>query len=274
MNNGNNREIVIAMSRYSVIVKAIERHLADLDFSVSTISERLEEHMERYGGRAALYIMYLPADIAEDPATRAQFFRLCGLAEEKDQKVMLIGEQRSYDDLMAHLPALRQYMWINRPVNVEELGKKIFSVLDGEETGYESVKENAGEGVSSGKHKRILVVDDDPAYAKMVRLWIKDQYRVDIVTAGMQAISFLLRQEESDPVDLILLDYEMPVVDGPQVLQMLRQESATSHIPVIFLTGIGTKEAVSRVMELRPDGYLLKSTTRDNLLAFLQKKLG
>ena len=108
----------------------------------------------------------------------------------------------------------------------------------------------------------------------MVRLWIKDKYRVDIVTAGMQAISFLLRQEEGDKVDLVLLDYEMPVVDGPQVLQMLRQEEATAHIPVIFLTGVGTKEAVSRVMGLRPDGYVLKTTSRENLLAYLEKKLG
>lgn len=85
----------------------------------------------------------------------------------------------------------------------------------------------------------------------------------------MQAITFLLKKK----VDLILLDYEMPVVDGPQVLQMLRQEDATKDIPVIFLTGNGTKEAVSRVMALKPSGYILKSTTRENLLNLLKAKL-
>ncbi len=273
MNKGDQREIMILMSRFSMIVKAIERRLAELDFKVSNVSEHLQEHVERYGGRVALFIMYLPADIAEDSATRSMFFRLCSLADEKNQKVILIGEQRSYDDLMSHHPSMRQYMWINRPVNIEDLEKRIFSILDGEEAGNDSKQESAGEVATSGKQKRILVVDDDPSYAKMVRLWIKDKYRVDIVTAGMQAISFLLRQG-GEQVDLILLDYEMPVVDGPQVLQMLRQEEATSHIPVIFLTGVGTKEAVSRVMELHPDGYLLKTTSRENLLAFLQKKLG
>ena len=99
------------------------------------------------------------------------------------------------------------------------------------------------------------------------------KYRVDIVTAGMQAITFLVKVPEDEKVDLILLDYEMPVVDGPQVLQMLRQEEATAHIPVIFLTGIGTKEAVSRVMSLRPDGYILKSTTKAEILETLGKKL-
>ena len=84
----------------------------------------------------------------------------------------------------------------------------------------------------------------------------------------MQAITFLLKNE----VDLILLYYEMPVVDGPQVLQMLRQEPATANIPVVFLTGIGTRESVARVMSLKPEGYILKSTTREDLLAFLDGK--
>ena len=86
----------------------------------------------------------------------------------------------------------------------------------------------------------------------------------------MQAITYLLKT----PVDLILLDYDMPVVDGPQVLQMLRQENATKDIPVVFLTGVGTKEEVERVMALHPSGYILKSTTRDNLLTYLKTKLG
>ena len=74
-------------------------------------------------------------------------------------------------------------------------------------------------------------------------------------------------------MDLILLDYEMPVVDGPQVFQMLRQEPATRNIPVIFLTGVGTREGVERVMALKPDGYVLKSTTKSKLLESLREKL-
>ena len=57
------------------------------------------------------------------------------------------------------------------------------------------------------------------------------------------------------------------------MLQMLRQEPATAKIPVIFLTGVGTKDAVERVMALKPDGYVLKSTTRENLLKYLRGKV-
>lgn len=112
-------------------------------------------------------------------------------------------------------------------------------------------------------------MDDDPDYAKMVQGWLKGNYQVYSVTNGMNAISFLL----ATPTDVILLDYEMPVVDGPQVLQMLRQEQATKDIPVVFLTGVGTREGVARVMALKPDGYILKSTTKEKLLEYLREKI-
>ena len=132
-------------------------------------------------------------------------------------------------------------------------------------------KENKDEGSEKRAEdkKKILIVDDDPSYAGMVRTWIKDIYKTTVVTAGMQAITFLLKNH----VDLILLDYEMPVVDGPQVLQMLRSEPATADIPVVFLTGVSTKEEIMRVLALKPDGYILKTTPRDDILVYLQKKL-
>ena len=55
---------------------------------------------------------------------------------------------------------------------------------------------------------------------------------------------------------------------------MLREVPETAAIPVIFLTGVGTKEAVQRVMALKPDGYVLKTTTRDDLLKYLKGKIG
>lgn len=59
--------------------------------------------------------------------------------------------------------------------------------------------------------------------------------------------------------DLWLLDYEMPVVDGRQVLEMIRTETEFTDIPVIFLTSKGDRESVMNVMSLKPEGYLLKT---------------
>ena len=86
----------------------------------------------------------------------------------------------------------------------------------------------------------------------------------------MQAITFLFKRK----VDLILLDYEMPVTTGPQVLRMLRSEPETAQIPIVFLTGIGDAESVKQVIALKPDGYLLKSTPRPELLNWLKLFFG
>ena len=76
--------------------------------------------------------------------------------------------------------------------------------------------------------------------------------------------------------DLILLDYEMPVTSGPQLLEMIRSEPKLDSTPVIFLTGKGDRESVLKVLSLKPDGYLLKSMPRENILAavedFFEKK--
>ncbi len=123
------------------------------------------------------------------------------------------------------------------------------------------------------KQYRILIVDDDPAYAKMIKAWIKDIYRVDVVTAGAQAITFLGRLPGDKKVDMILLDYEMPVMNGPQVFKLLKEEPVTKDIPVIFLTGAGNEEALSLIKSLEPKGYISKTSTRDELLEYLGERL-
>lgn len=120
-------------------------------------------------------------------------------------------------------------------------------------------------------HKRemppILLVDDDPDYLKMVKGWISRKYRVAIVNSGMQAATYLANNKPS----LILLDYSMPVLDGPQVLEMIRSEPATANIPVIFLTGKDDAESVQTVLSLKPDGYILKNIGRDALIERLEE---
>ena len=110
--------------------------------------------------------------------------------------------------------------------------------------------------------KSILLVDDDPTFLKMMKGWLDPYYRVTIVTSGMQALMYLA---DNKP-DLILLDYEMPVTSGPQVLEMIRSETKVDRVPVMFLTGKGDRESVLKVLALKPEGYLLKSLNREQIL--------
>ncbi|MBR1642606.1 MAG: response regulator [Butyrivibrio sp.] len=115
--------------------------------------------------------------------------------------------------------------------------------------------------------KSILVCDDDPNYLGLVREWLKDTYKVSVVTSGLQAIKWLGKNK----ADLILLDHEMPVTTGPQVLEMLRADEETRSIPVMFLTGKSDKESVLAVVALKPEGYFLKNIEKDELLEKLSQ---
>ena len=61
---------------------------------------------------------------------------------------------------------------------------------------------------------------------------LKQKYEVRMATSGMQALTLIGKKKP----DMIFLDYEMPVVNGKQVLEMIKTESDFSDIPVIFLT--------------------------------------
>ncbi|WP_242662263.1 response regulator [Butyrivibrio proteoclasticus] len=106
-------------------------------------------------------------------------------------------------------------------------------------------------------------MDDDASFLKMVKDWLSDDYRVTIVSSGMQAITYIAKNRP----DLILLDFEMPVTSGPQVLEMIRSEVGTSNLPVFFLTGKGDKESVTKVLTLKPEGYILKSAGKTELVS-------
>ena len=111
--------------------------------------------------------------------------------------------------------------------------------------------------------KRILLVDDDPTFLKMLQGWLSDKYRITAVKSGMQAITYIANHTP----DLILLDYDMPITPGPTVMEMIRSEFNASEIPIIFLTGKSDRESIMNVMRLKPQGYLLKAMTKDDIVS-------
>ncbi len=254
-------KVVFILYKYSVVVRGMEKRLTESGFIVSTIADDYKKITD-FAKEEVVFVIYLPEDITRDKLKQETLEQICYLVDKTSNCLLVIGEEHFRDEIRAANPVLARHRWESRPIDMEKLPELLRDII---RTGPESAATE-----TNGSQKRILIVDDDPSYAGMVMTWIKDIYKTDIVTAGMQAITFLLK----NPVDIILLDYEMPVVDGPQVLQMLRQEESTRDIPVVFLTGVSSKEGVSRVMELKPDGYILKSTTRDDLLKYLGNLLG
>ncbi len=109
--------------------------------------------------------------------------------------------------------------------------------------------------------KKILVVDDSDFMRKSMQALLGRDYEVLTATSGMSAIKSITLVRP----DLVLLDYEMPVCNGMQVLEMLRSEKDFTDIPIFFLTCRVDRESVQKVISLKPDGYLSKSLPSESV---------
>ncbi len=109
--------------------------------------------------------------------------------------------------------------------------------------------------------KKILIVDDSDFMRKKIIQLLESDYTVIEATSSVSAIQSIVLNRP----DLVLLDYEMPICDGRQTLEMIRSEETTAGIPVMFLTGRGDRESVKKVMALKPEGYLLKTMPEEEI---------
>lgn len=121
------------------------------------------------------------------------------------------------------------------------------------------LNQNKTEKAALSKKKKILIVDDSDFMLEVLQQLLGEDYEVLTATSGLSAF----RSITLDRPDLVLLDYEMPVCKGNQILEMIRSEKDFADIPVIFLTSKVDRESVKKVVELKPQGYLSKSLSPD-----------
>ena len=128
---------------------------------------------------------------------------------------------------------------------------------------------------TSGPHgqpaRKVLLVDDEDSLRKVVKdLLERDGYDVSEARDGVQALD----QVDRVGPDIIVLDLNMPGLDGYGVLSHLRSRPATADIPVIVLTAKGDEDNEVRVFELGADDFLTKPFRARALSARLEAVLG
>ncbi|MCR5251549.1 MAG: response regulator [Lachnospiraceae bacterium] len=228
-----------------VLIKKVQDAGVDCEFVPGTIN-----NINSKIGGASLITLFM--DEGERPHEDILHFLTENMLE-KELQMMVVGEQTDIDYIRDQVPAELIYKVFSRPVDNMAFANAVSDYI---------VKAKNGEF-----RKSILVVDDDPQFLTLIREWLKGTYKVAMANSGLQAIKWLGKNK----VDLIILDHEMPVTSGPQVLEMLRSDPETQSIPVIFLTGKGDKESVMSVVALKPEGYFLKTTQKDELLEKLKE---
>jgi CheY-like chemotaxis protein len=127
-------------------------------------------------------------------------------------------------------------------------------------------------GKERGREKwRILVAEDNSVNQKVaVRTLEKLGYRADVVQDGQEAVSAW----ESGQYDLILMDCEMPVLDGYEATRRIRsREDGRAHIPIVALTAHAMKSAQVACRAAGMDDYITKPMDRERLDACLDRFL-
>lgn len=115
----------------------------------------------------------------------------------------------------------------------------------------------------------VLVVDDNVVLLRIVKDMLKDDFNTAIAASSAQAFMAIAKKKP----DIILLDYEMPIVDGESTMKMLREDETLADIPVIFLTSIAETEVVAKLLALKPAGYILKPPNKEKMIELLHKTI-
>ncbi len=117
---------------------------------------------------------------------------------------------------------------------------------------------------------RIVAVDDNPVVTELISSVLGQAgFEVEVAAGGGPALVILQR----NPPDLLLLDLEMPGLDGLEVLRILRDERVCAGVPVVLLTAESDGHYVARARELGAVGYLLKPFRAQDLRAKVQRVL-
>lgn len=118
--------------------------------------------------------------------------------------------------------------------------------------------------VAARKRSRVLVTDDEPITRMLVKLLLeREHYDVLEATNGDQAVEIALRERPN----LLLIDLNMPVMDGYQAIHFLRKTLPMSTLPIIVLTAEDGQSIERRVLELGANDYIIKPFDPGVLLA-------
>ncbi len=172
---------------------------------------------------------------------------------EFNRKIVLIGDKEAlkklYDISVTNVIALS----CERPINANDVAEQIDNLI----RDYDI----------KGNKRSILVVDDSPVFLRLMAEWLEMDYNINVCPSAMNAFHLI----DTNKPDLILLDYEMPVCNGAQFLKMLHSEPETAKIPVMFLTSKDDVNTVKSLIALKPQGYLLKSQSKDSILKKIEE---
>ncbi|MCU0666763.1 MAG: response regulator [Candidatus Omnitrophica bacterium] len=111
---------------------------------------------------------------------------------------------------------------------------------------------------------RILIVDDDPDIRDILKITLSEEnYQVIEACDGEEALKII----QTKPLDLVLLDYKIPKIDGREVCRRIKTDILLNHTPIIMVTGKGDISDKINGIDAGADDYIVKPFEPKELLA-------
>ncbi len=240
------QNLIFMSEKENVIIKMLRSKLSDTGvpsdfelFEPDLIASALE--------RADIIVLYL--DKAPEEYIKSLIALKVADAAEKCKRYIIIGDDAAKETVGRYINNGIIITSYSIPLDTVGFLQRTCSIVV---KGYDDTEFD---------NKSILIVDDDASLMSTIRGWLKDKYKIQLCNTGMSARKWL---QDNIP-DLIILDYEMPLMSGPELFERLKEDDRLKDIPILFMTGKGDKDSVMKVMSLKPEGYLLKPVEKDKL---------
>lgn len=284
---GNNKVIINEFFTYM-----------DFSFECLSTSDRYDDiisHVKYIQPDALVYCLY-----GENPDDLKRFVNVERKIAAERIPVIIVGDADDCDQFERIAPMM-QVSIFRRPISSQKLEEAIVKLLEekrpehGQETRSVTVTESAlkAENImrvaeellaqlakgkekekeiqqEAEKKKHILIVDDDSSVLKLLKGYLAERYDVATAISGKIALKFL----ETKKTDMVLLDYEMPMENGAEVLGKIRGNANTKDLPVVFLTGVTDRKKIMEVLTMKPQGYLTKPIDMEKLSSTIKGVLG
>lgn len=175
----------------------------------------------------------------------------------------------SYNHEMASKANNTDYVYVNYDALMEEAKRiiKVASEYMGKDVHISAFEENT----NVVKDKSILIVDDSSIISNFVKKIFNDTYNVLIATDGKEALNQIAT---NDNIAAMLLDLNMPNVNGFEVLEYFKNNGLFAKIPVSIITGEDSKENVERAFNYPIADVLSKPFNERDIKRVLEKTLG
>jgi DNA-binding response OmpR family regulator len=186
------------------------------------------------------------------------------MEREEDVKVIVLTGLASIDNAVQALRAEGAFDFLGKPLeNYDQLVTSVKQALEKRRLNREKNTLVRELGAPEPQGKKILIVDDDPQMPKLLTTILSaHQYETEVAADGFEAG---VKVTEFKP-HLIILDLMMPGMDGFEVCRRIKENSGTSLIKILAITGFDSQENRDRIMGAGADDYLAKPLAKDTLL--------